>query len=113
MTVSAINVSEEIFFVLTQQMKAVLRFVDTDEKVIRPLGLKLRIVLNRYRRDLSLLSASDVEKMIGRKVQFTIGEISSSWQQEVQGKTLRERRERQGEREPGRERERQIGRAHV
>ena len=92
MTVSAINVSDEIFFVLTQQMKSVLRFKDTDEKVLRPLGLKLRIVLNRYKRDIALLSASDIENITGRKVQFTIGEMSSSWQKEVQGKTLRDRR---------------------
>lgn len=92
MTISALNVSTDLFFIVTQQIKAIERFKDTQERVLKPLEKEISIIINRYKKEIALPSITEIERIVGREVSFVVSDIKSSWQYEVQGCTLRKQR---------------------
>ncbi|MDD5922227.1 MAG: hypothetical protein PUC44_03480 [Eubacteriales bacterium] len=76
------------YFVLTQQAKTLRRFRERKEKILDPLSINGRIVINKYRRSSILPSAKEIESEFGMPVCGTIPWLDSGWQAEAERSIL-------------------------
>lgn len=88
LTISAINVADERYFVVTQQLKSLSRFAEMRQTVLVPLELEGNIIVNKYQRDPALYLIKDLERMLSQKNIIAIPYVSYGWQAEMEGKTL-------------------------
>ncbi len=87
LTISALQACSHRYFVLTQQAKAVHRFLQCRQHLLEPLELDGQVIINKYRKDPSLFLKKDVCKMIGTEA-VTIPYVEEGWQAEMERRNL-------------------------
>lgn len=88
LTISAINIADNRFFVITQQQKVISRFMDMKQGVLVPLNLYGQVIVNMYHRDPALFLLSDIAPMIAENNLINIPYVPYGWQAEMESKTL-------------------------
>ena len=86
--ISALTMAEERYFVVTQQEKTVNRFRCASEKVLKPLGLTGKLVVNQYQKAASLASSGEISRFTGYAVGGVIPFVNYGWQAELEHCTL-------------------------
>ena len=86
--ISALNISDDRFFITTQQSKSVHRFLLLQKNVLEPLQLQGQLIINKYVADPALFLKQDVLSLCGREAAFTVPYIEYGWQAEMEGRTL-------------------------
>ena len=87
-TISALNYSDERFFLTTQQAKSLYRYALYRKQIFEPLNLKSRLIINKYLRDPALFLKSDILKFCGVSEAKVVPYIEYGWQAEMEGVSL-------------------------
>lgn len=72
MTVSALNVSHQCFFLLNQNQVSIGRFIETDEYVLRQMNKDIEIILNMCRKNIALHRKKEIEALVKREIRYEI-----------------------------------------
>lgn len=88
LTVSALNLCQKRFFVVTQQSKGLQRYVQLKKTVLEPLGLSGELIVNKYQRDPSLFRIPEILALCGHPSAFRIPYVEYGWQAEMEKRTL-------------------------
>ena len=88
LTVSALHVCTDRFFVLTQQAKSLHRFLWWRSQFLEPLRLEGKLILNRYKKDPALFLKKDIERLAEDTVSAVIPWVEEGWQAEMERKSL-------------------------
>lgn len=88
LTISALHASRDRYFVVTQEAKALHRYLQKQKQLLAPFGLEGRIIVNQYRRDPSLYLKKDISRMLGADVFTVVPYVEGGWQAEMEGKHL-------------------------
>lgn len=88
LTISALNMADDRYFVTTQQSKAVRRMILMKKNIAEPLSFNGTLVINKYIKDPALLMKNDVLALCEEKDAVTIPYIEYSWQAELENRSL-------------------------
>lgn len=88
LTISALNLCQKRFFVVTQQNKVLQRYVQMQKSVLAPLGLSGELVINKYQRDPSLFRVQEILTLCGAGSALRVPYVEYGWQAEMEGRTL-------------------------
>ncbi|MGC2872256.1 hypothetical protein ACDL92_03010 [Ihubacter sp. mB4P-1] len=88
LTISALNLCRHRFFVITQQNKAIQRYLQLQKNVLAPLGLRGELIINKYQKDPSLFRRSEILTLCQAENSYCIPYVEYGWQAEMEGRTL-------------------------
>ncbi|MBR4019775.1 MAG: hypothetical protein IKI99_00515 [Firmicutes bacterium] len=88
LTVSALNISTCRYYVVTQQSKTLHRYLRCRQQFLEPLGLRGRLILNKYRMDPALFLKKDVMRLTAEEPVAVIPYVNEGWQIEMEQKNL-------------------------
>lgn len=91
LTISALNVADERFFVTTQQSKSVSRLILLQKNILTPLSFDGRLIINKYIRDPALLLKKEVTALCNIEEAcnvLTVPYVEYGWQAEMEGRSL-------------------------
>ena len=88
LTVSALDKCQHRYFVITQQPKAIHRYLQNKKRVYAALDIQGVLIINKYIGDPALLLARDIEKMVKEEGAITIPYIHYAMEAEIEGKNL-------------------------
>lgn len=88
LTISAIICSEKKYIVVTQQEKTIRRYLSVAEKIFKTLDVKGELIINKYISNISLLSCSEMRKIMEVDKYMTVPYLEYGWQAEIEKKTL-------------------------
>ncbi|MBR3785206.1 MAG: hypothetical protein IKJ77_02225 [Firmicutes bacterium] len=88
LTVSALNLCSDRFFVLTQQAKSLHRYMRRKQYFFDPLGFRGQVIVNRYRKDPALFLKKDLCRILGTEDVYVIPLVENGWQAELEQKNL-------------------------
>ncbi len=75
MAISALNESDERYFVISQSPVCLHRFKETDDYILRQLQTNFKIILNRFSREFAFYRRNEMEAMIERKIDYIVPDI--------------------------------------
>lgn len=88
LTISALDVSDTRFFVVTQQAKTMHRYIRNQERLLQPLGMMGKVIINQYRKDPALFLKKDMCRRLGTDDIMVIPYVEEGWQMEMEQKNL-------------------------
>lgn len=88
LTVSAMSSCRERFFVITQQNKALQRYVQLRKNVLVPLALSGDLIINKFQRDPSLFRMQEILALCEAESALRVPYVEYGWQAEMEGRTL-------------------------
>lgn len=88
LTVSALNVCTQRYFLVTQQPKSIHRFVQCKTQFYEPLGIGGILIINKYQKDPSFLLKKDILRITGEDEGIVLPYVDSGLQAEMECKTL-------------------------
>lgn len=88
LTISGVNICDERYVVLTQQEKTLRRFAYMKEYILDPLNLKGKLLINKHKANVSLLTGGEIGRMFSMEVCGKIPYIEYGWQAEIERNTL-------------------------
>ena len=88
LTISALDVSDTRFFVVTQQAKTMHRYIRNQERLLQPLGMMGKVIINQYRKDPALFLKKDMCRRLGTDDTMVIPYVEEGWQMEMEQKNL-------------------------
>lgn len=88
LTVSALDICNSRYFVVTQQSKSLHRYLQCRKLFLDPLGFSGNLILNKYKKDPALFLKSDVSKMTEAENLVVIPYMDEGWQAEMERRNL-------------------------
>ncbi|MFQ9892017.1 MAG: hypothetical protein ACLRWH_02285 [Emergencia sp.] len=86
--ISALNIVDVHYFVITQQPKSLHRFLLLQKNILEPMDIGGTLIVNKYLKEPALFMKKDILKLCERQALFTVPYIEYGWQAEMEGKTL-------------------------
>lgn len=88
MCISAVNISDSIYVILNQEPSALRKYLNIREALLKPMGLKYNLLLNKYMGNLALYRKGEIEKLIGEDIKVSLPFSEYGLQAELEGTTL-------------------------
>lgn len=88
MCIAAVNVSDSIFVILNQEPSALKKYLNIREGLLKPMGLKYNLLINKYMSSLALYRKGEIEKLIDEKIKVTLPFSEYGLQAELESATL-------------------------
>lgn len=88
LNISSLKYAESRYYIISQREKSIRRFNNVNEKILKPLGYKGKIIINSYLGNVGTYGKKEIEEILDEKVWFTVPAVDYGWMSEENKTTL-------------------------